>query len=802
MNDIQDNQEKDSPQVQLNPSDINTMPPLLQSLGTILRLAGRSVSAHYLYANLAGGSHTTTNQDDADADTTTSTAPTSISPQACLRAAKRAGLHGHILEKPTIESISPLTLPCILLLHHQRSCVLLAFDEGPQKEASQNEKSPKDIQGPTATVIFPENGENPITVPLQELEKEYSGYAIFSHLDAPPDARIANITNARIENTSHKKQQTKQGSSWFWSAMGHYAPIYRHAFMASIVINIVAIASPLFTMNVYDRVIPNNAIETLWVLATGIAIIYFFDFFLRTIRTYFVDVAGRNADVVISSMLIHKILTMRLDAKPRSTGALVNNISQFEALRDFFSSSTLLACIDVPFLCIFLILLYFIGGPLVFLPLIAMPILFIAGYLFQWAARRSAEAHYSQGMQKNALLVEIIYGLETLKTSMAENRMQNLWDEVVELSAASTVDSRKYTNRALAFSTLITQCVTVGMIIWGVYRIEEGALTMGGLIACNILAGRAMAPLMQMAALLTRFQNSRLSLNALNTLMALPSENNQALTAIDFSESSSEDSANEFDTSKASFALENVSFTYPEAQSLALHNINLNIKAGEKVAIIGGMGSGKSTLTKLLMGLYEPSEGAVKFNGVDIRQIASSELRSRIGFLPQESILFYGTIRDNIVLGDVHANDRRILRAAELSGVANFVRNNPAGFAAQVGEQGRELSGGQRQAVALARALVRDPEVLILDEPTSNMDTRSEKLVQKNLQSMAGMSNSPSPEQSLAKTIIIVTHRMSMLRMVDRIIVMDNGRIALDGPKDEVLKKLQGSKGEEENNRE
>lgn len=750
------------PQININPSDIDHIPPLIRSLATILRLSGRDISVHYLYANLSGTLYKDAKHNDTD------TKHHKTSPQACLRAAKEAGLHGHIIEKETINTISPLTLPCILLLHHGRSCVLLSFHKHPQKITKE----------PSATVIFPERGENPITVPLHELEKEYGGYAIFTHTDAPPDARMASMASPK--KSPHTS--TKQDSSWFWSAMSHYAPIYRHAFMASIVMNIAAIASPLFAMNVYDRVIPNNAMETLWVLASGIALIYFFDFLLRTLRAYFVDMAGRNADVVISSMLIHKILTMRLDAKPRSTGTLVNNISQFEALRDFFSSSTLLACIDVPFLCIFLILLYFIGGPLVVLPLLAMPILFIAGYLFQWAARRSAEAHYSQGMQKNALLVEIIHGLETLKSSMAESRMQNLWDHVAELSAASTVDSRKYANRALAFSMLVTQCVSVGMIIWGVYRIEEGALTMGGLIACTILSSRAMAPLLQMAALLTRFQNSRLSLQALNTLMAIPSENNRALSSV------------AFDISDSSFTLKNVSFAYPEAESLALHNINLHIKAGEKVAIIGAMGSGKSTLVKLLMGLYEPREGSISFGGVDIRQMARSELRSRIGFLPQDAILFYGTIGHNIALGDVQVNDRRILRAAELAGVTHFIRHNPSGFAAQVGEQGRELSGGQRQAVALARALVRDPDVLILDEPTSNMDSQSEKLVQENLQSITATNKALSPEQSLNKTLLIVTHRMSMLSMVDRIIVMDAGRIVLDGPKDEVLEKLRDTK--------
>lgn len=737
--------------------DADHMPPLIHSLSALLRLAGRGVSAQYLYAGLTGDSP---------------------SPAACLRAAKRAGLHGAIIAKPNLESISPLTLPCILLLNNDRSCILLTLDgTEPQKTDVEPQKTDEEETKKRVHVLFPEHGEKIITVNAEELESEYTGYALFASFDAPPDKRIEGLkelgTKKGFEHSP--KQEKQQGASWFWSAMQHYVPIYRHAFMASIVINIVAVATPLFTMNVYDRVIPNNAMETLWVLASGIAIIYFFDFLLRSMRSYFVDLAGRNADVVISSLLLQKILTMRLDAKPASTGALVNNIGQFEALRDFFSSSTLLALIDVPFLCIFLLLLYFIGGPLVFLPLIAMPILFMAGYLFQWAARRSAEQHYAQGMQKNALLVEIVHGLETIKTNMAENRMQGLWEEVTELSAASTIDSRKYTNRALAFSTLISQSVTVGMIVWGVYRIEEGLLTMGGLIASNILAGRAMAPLMQMAGLLTRLQNARLSLHALNAIMALPTENSQASTSVTL------------DTSEGSFTIKDVSFAYPQAERLALHDINVHIGAGEKVGIIGGMGSGKSTLAKLLMGLYEPREGAVKFGGVDIRQMATAELRSRIGFVPQDALLFYGSIRDNIILGDAYISDQRIVRAADIAGVTDFVRHNPAGFGAQVGEQGKELSGGQRQAITLARAIVRNPHVLILDEPTSNMDTQSEKMVQKRLHALSQHKG----QSEHGKTLILITHRMSMLRMVDRVIVMEAGRIIKDGPRERILKELQ-----------
>lgn len=699
----------------LRPSDVDFMPGLLRSLSVLLRLRGRAVSPHVLMAGLSGSK---------------------VTPQACLRAARKAGLTGRIAYRPDIADIPGLVLPCILLLSHDRSCVLTALD------------------GDMAEVIFPETSESTQLVPLEALTDEYSGYALFAAVESAPDDRSERLSIAR-------------GKRWFWDVLRYYAPIYRHVALASVVINLIAVGSPLFVMNVYDRVVPNNAIETLWVLASGICIIYLFNFLLSALRTHFVDVAGRNADIVLSSSLVEKVLSMRLDAKPESTGALVNNLREFEQLREFFSSSSLLACIDLPFLVIFLLLTAFIGGPMVLLSIGAMPIMIGIGLLLQHRSRVSAEASYKQNMQKNALLVEIVGGLETLKSCMAESRMQKLWESVVGLSARSNSESRKYNNLAVTSSMLITQLVTVAMVVWGVYRISDGLMTMGALIGCNILVGRTMAPLLQMASLLTRLQNSHVALKALDMLMMLPSENQAEKTCMDFG------------MLRPSFTLEGVSFAYPRQERLALEHVSMRIEPGERVGIIGPMGSGKSTLSKLLIGLYQPKEGAVKFGDVDIRQIPSMELRGRVGVLPQDVVLFYGSIRDNIALGDPTINDHLILRAASLAGVTDFLRNNPAGFAAQVGEQGKALSGGQRQAVALARALVRDPEVLILDEPTSNMDTDSELLLQKRLQSGIG-----------GRTLVLVTHRLSMLRIVDRLIVMEGGQIKLDGPRDAVLQSL------------
>lgn len=703
----------------LSPAAVDFMPPLLRCLSTIMRLRGKPVSAEFLLAGLSGTG--------------------SVSAGACLRAAERAGLQARILYRRTLDDIQILALPCVLLLTNDRACVLTGLQEN------------------TATVILPETGEDPVAIDKAQLAESYSGYAVFGKLAAYQDRRVTGFS------ISDRKR-------WFWGVLLYYMPIYKHVALASIVINLIGVLTPLFVMNVYDRVIPNNATDTLWALAIGVILAYIFDFVLRTLRSSFVDVAGHNADVVISSEIIRKVLSMRLDGKPESTGALVNNIREFESLREFFSSSTLLACIDMPFLAVFLILLGFIGGPLVFLPIIAIPILMVIGLVLQRAARACSEQSYRQNMQKNALLVEMVHGLETLKCCMAESRMQHLWESVVDVSAGASNEARRYNNLALTLSTFVTQMVTVGMVIWGVYLIGAGTLTMGGLIGCNILVGRALAPIMQMASLLTRYQNSRISLRSLDTIMDLPTEDSEGPSGVDFG------------NLEPSFSMDRLTFAYPGAERLALDNVTLHIKAGEKVGIVGRMGSGKSTLGRLLIGLYQPRDGAVRFGDVDIRQLPIADLRGRVGFLPQDVVLFYGTIRDNITLGDPTINDHRLLRAASLAGITEFVRSHPSGFAAQVGEQGKSLSGGQRQAVGLARALVRDPDVLILDEPTSNMDNASEQAIRRQL--AATLQD---------KTLILITHRLSMLDIVDRLIVMEGGRVILDGPRDQVLSRLRHS---------
>jgi len=703
------------------PSDVVLAPSLILALTHLFKLHGRSVSVDKLLASLP------------------QTEPgVSQHPSACLRAARAAGLHCKTLYRPTISDISRLNLPCILLLRKNNACLLVDMDDT------------------HVELIFPENETETRRVSKEEFASEYIGYAIYARMEAKLDKRASEI-------------RLLKGKRWFWDTLFHFMPIYRHVLLGSFVVNMLALAGPLFSMNVFDRVVPNNATDTLWVLALGIGLTYLFDFLLRNLRSHFVDIAGQNADVVLASKLMQQLLHMRLDARPDSTGAMANNLREFESLREFFGSSTLLALVDLPFLVVFLFIVAFIGGSIVFIPLAAVPIVILVGIYMQFPLQRLTEQGFKENMQKNALLVEIINGLETVKTCMAEGQMQHTWEKVVAMNSVSNRHTKSMASLSMTVSLLATQFVSVGVIIWGVYLIHDGTLTMGGLIGCNMLASRAMAPLSQIATMLNRLQHSRMSLKSLDMLMEMPTER------------SADDSYVEFGHLDHSLTLEDLSFKYPKSERFAMQNINMHVAPGEKVGIIGRMGSGKTTLGRLSLGLYQPTEGAVKLGGVDIRQLDPAVLRSRIGYVSQDNYLFYGTVRENIAFGRTSVDDRMILRAATIAGVTDFIRTHPAGFGMMVGERGMSLSGGQRQAVAIARALLHDPDILILDEPSSNMDNSSEVALKRRLaQSVVG------------KTLLLVTHRLSMLDLVDRLIIMDSGHIVADGPKNQVMAALRG----------
>ncbi|PKN40200.1 MAG: type I secretion system permease/ATPase [Deltaproteobacteria bacterium HGW-Deltaproteobacteria-18] len=703
---------------QLNPSQVYFTPPLVGCLAVISRLQGRPVSSTALEAGLPRTQE-------------------GMTPYAVIRAARREGIDAQITHKPVIDKISPLNLPCILLMQDGSACVLVSVASG------------------TARVIMPETPDAPFDTPVEKLKETYSGHAVFARPKASLDGRTEGL---KIFNTK----------KWFWGTIFHFLPIYRHVILATIFINLLAIASPLFTMNVYDRVVPNNALETLWVLAVGVGIAFFFDFALRNLRGYFVDVAGRNSDILVASKLMSHILSIRLDHKPESTGALVNNMREFDSLREFFSSTTLLALVDLPFLILFITIIFYIGGPVAVVPAVIAPIVILVGIILQGPLKRAIEGGYKESTQKNALLVETVSGLETIKTSRAEGSMLGRWENIVGMGAKSAIRSKSLSTFSLSFTQFASQIVYCGVIIWGVYRISEGLMTMGGLIACSILVGRAMAPLGAVAAMLTRLQQSRMALKNLDLLMQIPSERPDDVQHP------------EHQDLRASITFEDVSFKYPNALTNALSHVDLHIAQGERVAIIGKMGSGKTTLGKLINGLYEPQKGAVKIGGLDIRQIDPAELRAKIGYMAQDNFLFHGTVRENITLGAPHVSDQALLRAATIAGVTDFIKNNPAGFNLQVGERGLALSGGQRQAITIARTLLLDPDIVILDEPSSSMDVGVEAVLKLRLSSALK-----------GKTLVLITHRPSLLSLATRVIAIEGGSIIADGPRNEVLAELQ-----------
>jgi len=705
----------------LSPKDIDFQPPLVICLSIVSRLMGKPVSSATLKAGIP-------QQEGV------------ITASSIVRAAERIGIKAKTVHRPNVWDISKLVFPCILLLRGGNACVLLDMDK---------EK---------ASVIVPGHGMDATGMDLETLEQEYTGYAILCHRQSKLDKRASEL----------KIVKTKR---WFWGTIFKFWPIYKHVVGASIMTNIIIVASPLFVMNVYDRVIPNNAVDTLWALAIGIAMAYIFDFALKNLRSYFVDVAGRNADVLIGSRIMQHLMSARLDHMPESAGAVANNVREFESLREFFSSSSLVALIDMPFLLLFIGVVYFIGGPIAWPIFIAVPVVILFGLFLQIPFQHIIENHYKESTQKNALLFEIVHGLETIKTSMAEGRMQARWENVVGMSAMSNSRAKVFANISITFSVFVTQMVSVAIIIIGVFLISKGELTVGGLIACNILSGRAMAPLSAVAGLLSRFQQSRMALGALDLLMDMPSERPDDKETFHYG------------VVEASMQMEEVSFSYPGTDKAVLTEVNLHLKPGDKVGIVGRTGAGKSTLGKLCVGLYQPVKGAVKVGNIDLRQMDVADLRRKVGYVSQDSLLFYGTLKDNIAFGLPEADDLSVKQAADIAGVTDFVKDHPAGYGMMVGERGSSLSGGQRQAVSIARAILPDPEILIMDEPSSNMDNQSEYRLKQKLEPFIK-----------DKTVIVITHRHSMLDLVNRLVIMDKGRIVVDGPKQAVLDGLRSGK--------
>ena len=650
------------------------------------------------------------------------------------RAAKRAGLSSRVLRQP-LTSINPLTLPAILLLEGHRACILTSI----QAEAG------------SLTVVFPETGMGEEHIDLAEMEKAYTGFAIFVR----PQYRI-----------SHQNidAQVVRPRSWFWGVMFASWRIYRDVLIASLLINFFGLATPFYILNVYDKVITNAAFETLWVLSFGILIIYLFELLMRGLRGYFIDEAGQKANLLISATLFEKVLGMKMEARPKSVGAFSKNLQQFDSIRDFITSFTITTVVDLPFVFFGLFAIWYLAGPMVMVHLAAVILLVGFTLYVQVPMRKAIQRTFKASAQKNAILVEGLTGIETVKVLGAESQLQRGWEESVSFISKWGAKARFLSNSVNHVANFIRNSTVVGTVIVGVYQIYGGHLTKGGLIACVILTRRVVSPMSQVVNLASRYHHAKEALSVLNSIMAKPVERPEGKTFLHRTRFRGE------------IELKNVTFSYPNAANEVLKNLSLKITAGERVAIIGPIGSGKTTVGRLLMGLYEPNSGMVAMDGTDIRQIDPSELRHFIGCVPQDVTLFSGTIRDNIILGTYGIDDTEIFRAAELAGVTKFVQKNSLGFDMPVGEQGKGLSGGQRQSVAMARALLLDPPVLLFDEPTSSMDNKTESSLKKKLRKIVE-----------DKTLILITHRASLLDLVERVIVIDSGVVIADGPTAQVM---------------
>lgn len=558
------------------------------------------------------------------------------------------------------------------------------------------------------------------------------------------------------------------GKEWFWGILRQFKRLYIQVAMAAIFINFMAIISPLFVMNVYDRVVPNAAFETLWVLALGIFIAYSFDFLFRQLRGYFIDVAGRGADILLAGRLFQQVLNVRLGLHGTSSGGFANQLREFETLRDFFTSATLVTLIDLPFVFLFLGFIAILGGPLFLIPLIFGAISLTVSLAIQRPLRKILMQASHDMDAKHGHLVETINSLETIKALGAQSKMQEKWEKSVGVVARVGLKSRFIASLGSNVTMYMQQLVSVAVVVWGVYRISEGDMTMGALIACTILSGRAMAPLGQAIALYTRYHQAKTSLDTLDSIMHLEVERPAGKKYVRLPKFS------------GNITFKDVGFTYPNAPLDSLKNINFNIKPGEKIGIIGRTGSGKSTVSRMILNLYNPTVGSVLLDNLEVRQLDPAEFREQIGYVPQDILLFRGTLRENLLMSNPNATDEEMVLASRISGVEDFVQRHPMGFDMPIGERGLGLSGGQRQAVAIARSLLKNPTTMIMDEPTSEMDNHSEELLKQNLSRWLGK-----------RTFILITHRASLLDLVDRIMVMDYGKLILDGPKKEVLKRLQ-----------
>lgn len=643
-------------------------------------------------------------------------------------AAIQAGMKSKLIKRD-VTAIPNEVLPCVLVLNDNRAVVLLSVKDDKVQ-------------------IYDPKTDRKKTVLLQTLRSDYSGHAIFVHP----------LTDQR-----------KKDRHWFWGVIRDNRVTYRKVLVAALFINLFGLVGPLFIMNVYDRVIPNNAIETGWVLGIAALVIFGFDFLMRTLRAYFIDIAGRRIDVIVARRIYDQVMNMKLAYRPPSSGAFANMLREFETVRDFCTSATVTGLVDVPFSLLFIFVIYLLAGPIALILLAIMTIVIVCGFILQFPLKSLVRDSMQMAEAKHGLLVETIGGLETIKAMRADGSMRAKYGSYVGASAEIGQKSRFLSGLAMNFATFFQQSASIIIVLFGMYMVMDGTLSMGALIATVIMGGRAITPIGQVTALATRLHTVRGSLKTLDALMNAPVERPDGKAFLHRPHLSGH------------LTFDRVTFAYPNSDRKVLDGVSFDIHPGETVGIIGRIGSGKSTITKLVTGLYDPTDGDIYADKTDYRQIDPADLRRQIGYISQDTLLFSGSIRDNIIASHPQASDAEVLEAAKESGVHDFVSRHPMGYDTPVGERGDGLSGGQKQCIALARALITKPRILLLDEPTNDMDIQAEDNFIKQIKRL-----------SKDRTVILVTHRQSLIPLVDRLILIDNGKVVADGPRDKVLAALSG----------
>lgn len=693
--------------------------PLLESLVFLTAHYGRAKSAEAIRAGLAYDER-------------------GMGPQLFVDAAQRLGFKAKIVRRADPVDIPAPVLPAVLILKGNDACVLLS------------------LEGDKAAAEFAGTGQREMS--LAELRNNYAGYAIFVH--PRPEFADPEAPSAR-DAARH----------WFWGAVRENVGLYRRVILAALLINVFGLTSSIYIMNVYNRVIPSNAIETGWAMALGALTVFVFDFIMRTLRAYFIDIAGRRIDVMVTRRVYDHLLDMKLAGKPVSGGAFANMLREFDSVRDFLTSATMTAIVDLPFSLLFLLVIYLLGGPIAFM-LVALMFLVVGfSMLLQMPLRAMVAKSLHSAENKHGLLIETINGLETIKAIGADGRLRARYGTHVGESALHGQRSRFISGLVVNAATFLQQVATVIVILMGMYMVRDSELTTGALIACVLLGGRAIAPLGQVANLMTRYHQARASLTTLEDIMKLPVERPAGKQFLHRPQLAGK------------ITFDKVSFVYPKTERKVLDSVSVSIKAGEKVGIIGRIGSGKSTMARLILGLYEPTEGTLFADDTDFRQIDPADLRRNIAYIAQDVVLFRGSVRENIAVSRPQATEAEILDAAKSAGVHDFISRHPMGYDAPVGERGEGLSGGQRQAIALARAMLLRPQVMVCDEPTNAMDTEAEQAFIRHI-----------GREASGRTLVLITHRQNLLPLVDRLVLLEQGRVVMDGPREKVLAALAGGK--------